>query len=50
MEWALLALINSVNRVFVLQRTHALHTCICTSPTQQRINLKPIHRAYEDST
>ena len=39
----LLALINSVNRVFVLQRTHALHTCSCTSLTQQRINLKPTH-------
>ena len=42
----LLALINSVNRVFVLQRTHALHTCTCISLTQQRINLKPTHRAY----
>ena len=44
------ALINSVNRVFVLQRTHALHTCSCTSLTQQRINLKPTHRAYQHST
>ena len=46
----LLALINSVNRVFVLQRTHALHTCSCTSLTQQRINLKPRHRAYQHKT
>ena len=46
----LLSLINSVNRVFVLQRTHALHTCTCTSLTQQRINLKPTHRAYQHST
>ena len=46
----LLALFNSVNRVFVLQRTHALHTCSCTSLTQQRINLKPTHRAYQHST
>ena len=46
----LLALINSVNRVFVLQRTHALHTCTCTSLTQQRINLKPTHRAYQHKT
>ena len=33
----LLALINSVNRVFVLQRTHALHTCSCTSLTQNEL-------------
>ena len=46
----LLALFNSVNRVFVLQRTHALHTCSYTSLTQQRINLKPTHRAYQHST
>ena len=46
----LLALIISVNRVFVSQRTHALHTCSCTSLTQQRINLKPTHRAYQHST
>ena len=46
----LLALINSVNRVFVLQRTHALHTCSCTSLTQQRINLKPTHMAYQHKT
>ena len=44
------AQINSVNRVLVLQRTHALHTCSCTSLTQQRINLKPTHRAYQHST
>ena len=42
----LLALINSVKRVFVLQRTHALPTCTCIGLTQQRINLKPSHRAY----